>query len=244
MDLGDTGNSGILGLAFPSQAAIPGTAGASLLINLFSSVPPRDDHGPFFAFKLGRSTNTSQDSSAGVSSFTIGGLDEDVVGKDGLLGKGFSYFNVSKAGTRHASGYDFWKLLLCSITIDAVPIPRLSDSLVPNSPSKFPIAVLDSGTTLILGPSRDVKMLWDAIGSSRLNENGLWEVRCERGVVVRLVLGDGVDCSVEGNEYALHPGDVNWKEGGEKDGWCMGGIQANDKVLPRLSYYDFEHEHL
>jgi hypothetical protein len=99
MDLGDMGNSGILGLVFPSQAAIPGMAGASLLINLFSSIPLQDNYGPFFAFKLGRSTNTSQDSSVGISSFTISRLDEDVVGKDGLLGKGFSYFNVSKVGT-------------------------------------------------------------------------------------------------------------------------------------------------
>jgi len=31
-------------------------------------------------------------------------------------------------------------------------------------------------------------------------------------------------------EYVVHPGDINWGSVDSSDGWCLGGIQANDNV--------------
>lgn len=94
-----------------------------------------------------------------------------------------------------------------------------------------PVAVLDTGTTLILGPSEDVEAFWGVVGSSRKREDGIWEVACERGVRVGFVLGDG-----DGTEYVIAPEDVSWMEGGSTGGWCMGGVQANDGVCALHSY--------
>jgi hypothetical protein len=230
LHLGDNGNSGILGLAFPSEAAIPTTVGTSLLTNILSAFLGSHDRSAFFAFKLGRNRSVARCFSGCKSSFTVGTLDEDVVGRDGLDGKAFVYSNVSSAGTYDNAGYDFWKLPLHSITVNSLPLP-LSRSLVRDAPDQIPLAVLDTGTTLILGPAKDVTVFWEAVGGARWNDQrGLWEVRCERGVLVGFVLGDGPDGGKGGKEYVLHPSDISWKEDGEVDGWCIGGVQANDKV--------------
>jgi hypothetical protein len=221
MGLSSTGNSGILGLSFPSEAAIPLTSGLTILQNLFSALP---EPNRYFAFKLGRTPWRSTENLNAVeslSSFTIGELDPAIVGD----ASGFVYNNVSSVG---GSTYNYWKLPMQSITINTISLP-LSPSLVPAARS--PIAILDSGTTLILGPTIDVDALWDIVGdygrATRKNKaTGLWEVKCERGVNVGFVLG------YEGNtkEFMLDPADVSWEEGGSEGGWCMGGIQANDGV--------------
>lgn len=127
----------------------------------------------------------------------------------------------------HSSPYDYWKLPILNLTINGLLLP-LSSSLVPGAPSA--IGVLDTGTTLILGPTLDVKAFWDSVGtggSTRYNaQRNLWEVRCDRAVDVRFAFGQGD----EGREYAVHPEDVSWAEGGQGDGWCMGGVQVNDGV--------------
>jgi hypothetical protein len=155
-----------------------------------------------------------------MSSFTIGELDTSIASDI----SGFKYTNVSRAGS---NTYTYWKLPLRSVTINSTTLP-LSRSLVPGADS--PIAVLDSGTTLILGPTSDVDAFWKTIGqgiATRKNkDNGHWEVRCQTGIVVGFVLGD----DESQKEYVIHPGDVSWKEGGSSDGWCTGGIQASDDV--------------
>jgi hypothetical protein len=236
LHLASAGNSGILGLSFPSESAIPSTVGTSFLANLLSTFPAEQSsgRGPFFAFKLSPNRVGFGQVSTPIASLTLGSLDEDVVGPSGLDGKGFVYSNVSSAGTSHNAKYNYWKLPLRSMTIDTIPF-TLSPSLVPGSESRTPIAVLDTGTTLILGPTQDVREFWEAVGNARWNEERtMWEVRCERGVKVGLVLGDGADGGNEGKEYFLNPADVNWKEGGSNDGWCMGGIQPNDRVCPEV----------
>ena len=194
--------------------------GTTLLDNIFAHL---GESNRFFAFKLGREGNFS-DPNATNSSFTIGELDPSIVGGPAEI----TYFPVFKT---QASPYDYWKLPIRNLTIDGHPLP-LSTSLVPGAPS--PIAVLDTGTTLILGPTPDVNAFWDSIGtggSTRYNaQTGLWEVRCDRAVDVRFAFGQGN----EGKEYAVHPEDVSWAEGGRGNGWCMGGVQINDGVRERM----------
>ncbi|KAI6043077.1 aspartic peptidase domain-containing protein [Pisolithus marmoratus] len=216
LDLAGMGNSGILGLAFPSIAAIQPTLGTTVLENVFDHLS--DEHR-LFAYTLGRNnveTGTSSDSSV-----TIGTLDSSIVNDSNQL----SFFPVFR--TSH-SPYDFWKLPIQSITINSLSLP-LSRSLVPGAIS--PIGVLDTGTTFILGPAVDVEAFWNTVNvgnSVRFNKDSQrWEVRCDRAVDVRVKLGE------EGNalEIPLHPEDVNvsW-DSVDGDSWCTGGLQANDGV--------------
>jgi len=61
----------------------------------------------------------------------------------------------------------------------------------------------------------------------------MWEVRCEKAVVVGFILGE----QGSEREYLVDPSDINWAVGGSVDGWCMGGIQANDGVSCVLITY-------
>ncbi|KAF9458653.1 aspartic peptidase domain-containing protein [Collybia nuda] len=212
LGLSNTGNSGILGLSFPSIAAISLLDGETLLDNIFANF---DGPNRFFAFQLGRDASIDD-----ANSFTLGKLDSNITDD----WSGFSFTPVSQAG---GGSFNYWKLPLHSLVIDSVVFP-LSPSLVRGADR--PIAVLDTGTTLILGPTSDVKAFWRAVsqeGATRENPiTKMWEVRCDRGVSVSFVLGDyGSE-----REYPLDPSDINWEEGGSSGGWCMGGIQANDGV--------------
>ncbi|OAX40039.1 acid protease [Rhizopogon vinicolor AM-OR11-026] len=215
LGLSSNGNSGILGLAFPLATSIPLTSGTPVLNNLFAHL---DDQHRFFAFKLGR--NESRDVSYSDSSITVGGLDSSLTNDT-------SQFVFTPVFASAREEYDFWKLPIQEITINSQILP-LSSSLIRGAPS--PIAVLDTGTTLILGPTEDVDAFWNAIGtgaSTRFNQQTqTWQVRCERAVDVRITLGN----SDNARDYPLHPEDVNWAEDGARDGWCTGGIQANDAV--------------
>jgi hypothetical protein len=174
-----------------------------------------DESSRFFAFKLGR-TSDSNDG----SSFTIGQLDPAITND---ITK-FSFTPVSRAG---ADMFNYWKLPLRYLTMGST-IFALSSSLVPEA--EAPIAVLDTGTTLILGPSADVNAFWHTVGyegATRKNKRTeMWEVRCDLGIAMGFVLGE----AGSEREYPVDPADVNWAEGGSVDGWCMGGIQANDKA--------------
>ena len=217
LHLSGTGNSGILGLSFPRVASIAPTLGKTFLENILSSLPEQDR---MFAFKLGRDLFHNYSQNDAISSFTVGQLDPDVANDT----TAFTYTPVSLAGTTE---YDFWKLPLQALTVNSVAIP-LSRSLVPGA--KAPIAVLDTGTSMILGPSVDVEAFWASVGGETVTrknpDTGLWEVQCERGVIVGFVLGE----SGSANEYVVHPGDINWATGANGSEWCMGGVQANDGV--------------
>jgi len=221
LGLSSNGNSGILGLAFPLAASIPLTSGIPVLNNLFAHF---DDQHRFFAFKLGR--NESRDVSYSDSSVTIGGLDTS-------LANDTSQFAFTPVFASTRDEYDFWKLPVQEITINAQSLP-LSPSLILGAPS--PIAVLDTGTTFILGPTQDVDAFWNAIGtgnSTRFNQQTqTWQVRCERAVDVRVKFGNSDDA----RDYPLHPEDVSWSGDGMRDGWCTGGIQASNGVRKNLNY--------
>ncbi|GBE82352.1 acid protease [Sparassis crispa] len=204
LDLTGTGNSGILGLSFAVEAAIPDTSGRTFLENILAAF---SEDNRFFAFNLGRGQSNS--------SFTIGQLDTTYVNSTSNL----KFHPVSSAG---GEGYNYWKLSMQSLTINSTEF-ALSDSRVTGAST--PISVLDTGTTLILGPTDDVDRFWQSIGASRKTDAG-WEVQCDRSVIVGFVLGDDSNRQ----EYIIDPADLSWKEDGQDDGWCMGGIQANDGV--------------
>ncbi|KAF9648998.1 acid protease [Thelephora ganbajun] len=210
--LSDTGHSGILGLAFDSQASIRLTTGQPLIKSLASHLP---EESRYFAVGLSRSESGS--------SFTIGELDPVYAN----FTEEFTWSDVY-VNPGQGQAYDFWKVPLKGISINGTFLEPLTESKVVDSPT--PIAVLDTGTTLMLGPTIDVQYFWRTVGESRQNSNGQWQVLCNRGMVVKIVLGgNGIE-----SEYVMHPGDVNWMDGGKEEDasgkWCIGGIQANDDV--------------
>ncbi|TFK55194.1 acid protease [Heliocybe sulcata] len=217
LSLSATGYSGIMGLSFPAAAAIATTSGIGLLENLFSAF--QNDSNRYFAYKLGRDDDPAQD----VSSFTIGQVDTDVLSAFHAEDVEFDEIPVV---SRPDGTYDYWKVPLVSITIDSQPL-QLSPSRIAGQSD--PLAVLDTGTTLILGPTRDVEDFWGSFGgeSTRKNAWGQWEVKCERAVRVGFLLGSEEG---KGSEYVVDPSDVSWSAGGKSDGWCLGGVQANDGV--------------
>lgn len=204
LGLSATGNSGILGLSFPVEAAIPDTSGRTVLENLIS---PFNEPDRYFAVRLGRDDSSS--------SFSVGELDPAYSNST----TDFAFTNVYPAGH---SVYDYWKIPLQSVQVNSTSF-TLSGSRVHDSRS--PIAVFDTGTTLILGPSDDVDRLWQSIGGARKTDSG-WQVRCNRAMVISMVLGEGDSAK----EYAIDPADLSWIGGGRDGDWCMGGIQGNDAV--------------
>ncbi|KAI0361969.1 acid protease [Trametes cingulata] len=206
LGLHGTGNSGIMGLSFPAEASIPDTTGRTVVENLFSAF--NDTSRRFFAFKLGRDQTSS--------SFTLGELDPTYANTTDDL----TYNSVFSSG---GSIYDYWKLPLHSLTVNGTSF-SLSKSRVEHAST--PIAVLDTGTTLILGPSQDVTRFWQSVGGAKQTARG-WEVPCNRAVVVNMVLGEG-DTQ---REYTVDPADISWKEGSVDEEWCLGGIQSNDGVF-------------
>ena len=215
--LSNTGHSGILGLAFDSQASIELTSGQPLIKNLASHLP---EESRYFAVGL---TNSESG-----SSFTIGELDPAYANSTDEFKWSDVYVNPGKGQV-----YDYWKVPLKGISINGTFLKPLTESKVVDSPT--PIAVLDTGTTLMLGPAVDVQYFWRTVGGSRQNSDGQWQVLCNRGVVVKVTLGgNGTEA-----EYVVHPSDVNWMDGGHEEDasgkWCIGGVQANDHVSP-VSY--------
>ncbi|THH33866.1 hypothetical protein EUX98_g214 [Antrodiella citrinella] len=210
LGLAGTGNSGILGLSFPLEAAIADTAGMTLLENVLASF---DDNHRYFAFKLGRDDASS--------SFTLGQIDSTFANSTGE----FAFTTVCPTdGSSTLGSYDYWKIPIQGLTINSTAF-ELSPSRVEGA--KSPIAVMDTGTTLVLGPSADVKRFYDSIGGTQQDQaTGSWQIRCDRAVSVGFVLGEGNSK----REYSVDPADISWMEGGRSGDWCLGGVQANDGV--------------
>ncbi|KAJ3847457.1 aspartic peptidase domain-containing protein [Lentinula lateritia] len=200
------GNSGILGLAFPSEASM---SGMTVLQSIFSGLAD-----PYFTIILGSKLNVNSP-----SSFTLGQLDRSYA-------TDFSAFfsiPVSKAG---ANDYTYWKIPLLFVTINSTRLSLSPSSIQGIQGSQ--IAVLDTGTTLALGPTRDVQAFWSSVGSAARKDpiTGTWQVRCEKALIVGLVFGQGSSYK----EFLLDPADISREEGQSKNGWCLGGVQANDEV--------------
>lgn len=116
--------------------------------------------------------------------------------------------------------YDFWKIPIDGIIVNGRSA-KLAPSKVPGS--KTPIAVFDTGTSLILGPTSDVEFIYGSLatGNAAKNGQGQWMVDCTMAMEVIVVIG--------GRAFPIHPLDFSWDEI-SVDGSCLGGFQANDGV--------------
>lgn len=93
------------------------------------------------------------------------------------------------------------------------------------SSSKTPLAVFDTGTSLILGPTVDVDAIYNSIqgGNPNKNEAGQWTIDCLLAISLLLIIG--------GRPYPIHPLDLAWDKISDDHGRCFGGIQGNDDVI-------------
>ena len=130
-----------------------------------------------------------------------------------------SFFDVVDVDGQET--YDYWKTTLTAVIVQTQHATQLSLSKSKIKASKQPIVVFDTGTTLILGPSKDVGDLWTLIGGAQQSTDGTWQVRCDLGVIIGFQFGNMT--------YYLDPSDISW-DGKSSDGWCMAGIQSNDMV--------------
>lgn len=99
--------------------------------------------------------------------------------------------------------------------------------------SKRPIAVFDTGTTLILGPTADVTEFYASLSlGNATNTKGGWLVDCNLAVDLVIVIG--------GRMFPIHPLDMAWDKITDENGMCMGGLQANDEASQFIPLYSCE----
>lgn len=140
--------------------------------------------------------------------------------------------------------FDYWKIPLLSLVVNGLTIP-LSPGRLANSPNQLPVLVVDSGTTLILGPEQDVNAIYSLSQTARRRKDtkasdgqGSWELDCTEAMDVKFSFVKDVTSHEDARAYAMDPLDISWDGIKSEDGlWCLGGIQANDNVCfwPRIS---------
>ncbi|KAF8306046.1 acid protease [Clavulina sp. PMI_390] len=202
------GISGMLGLGFPPIAAITPNLGLPVIFNIAASLPVGSQ---FFSFRLGR----AEGSDPGNSSFNIG--EHDPIVKDSSA---LQYIPVYPNDIA-SNAYDFWKLPLDAIVVNGKPLP-LAKSKVASS--KTPIAVFDTGTSLILGPTTDVDAFYQSLdaGNPTKENSGSWTVDCSLAISALMIFG--------GHPYPIHPLDLSWDKISDGQGRCYGGLQGNNGV--------------
>jgi len=203
--LTSVGNSGIMGLAFPRVASIPLLMGQNFMSNVLDHL---DVDSRCFGVRLGRDDQESV--------LTIGGASDNGTALDV---KGLSLMAVYSDDEK---SFDYWKLPLNAILWGPLHSPlHLSQSKLARS--SHPIGVFDTGTTLILGPSGDVRDFWVNVGGARQAADGTWQVPCQLAIEMAFVFGNVT--------VYIDPADLSWSSQQSIDGWCDGGVQANDKVI-------------
>ncbi|KAH9945177.1 acid protease [Epithele typhae] len=240
--------SGVLGLGFPRLSSI-----SSAVVNatpFFSTMAQSAALSyPVFGLSLTRDSS---------GSLTFGGIDSSVVNNRTLIEWNevvpFAPFSGSSG---NSSSYLHWVIGLESISVSG-------SSITPN-PS-FPaqtmntsLALIDAGTSGIIGPYQDVAQIFSKIESARLvdEDSGQWVVPCEVQDTIAFNFG-GVDFLMQPTDYLIGPASGNpnlclsWPQGRapQADGidWQIGapflrtvysvfshGINA--KEPPMLGFY-------
>ncbi|KAG2016244.1 aspartyl protease, variant 2 [Coprinopsis cinerea AmutBmut pab1-1] len=189
----DGGVSGILGLAFETIASTRATPFWQNLLenNQLSS--------PEMSFWLTRFLNVSiarEAEPGGI--FTLGGRNTSLYSGE------IEFLDLP------VSFPSFWLLPVRRITVQgrSVPISTGSASL----------AAIDTGTTLIGGPSGDVEAIWAAVPGSRrsIGNEGFWYYPCRTEINITLNFG--------GKSWSISPDDMNLGQTSFGSSLCLGAI--------------------
>ncbi|KAI0688179.1 aspartic peptidase domain-containing protein [Cytidiella melzeri] len=194
-DLLDEDTSGIMGLAFQALAstgAVPFWQ-ALTSANQFTS--------PEFSFYLTRfidDPNAQNAEPGGV--FTLGGVNNTLFTGD------VEFLDLSSSGVINQN--TFWLLTVAAVTVNGknITLGSTAESL----------AAIDTGTTLIGGPSDAVAAVWAAVPGSQPVESmqGFFAFPCSTSVSVTISFG--------GTAWSVSTDDMNL--GSVSSNQCLGGI--------------------
>ncbi|KAF8627813.1 hypothetical protein AX15_004238 [Amanita polypyramis BW_CC] len=184
--------SGILGLAFTGLAR---TGVAPFWLALINSGQTSFPEISFFLRRLVDDQNTPSEAPGG--SFIIGGTNSSLYAGD------IEFMNV--VGDPNT----FWLLSISQITVQGKNIPIGAVAAT--------AAAIDTGTTLIGGPSADVQAIYNAIPGSQVvqNSGGLYAIPCDTKVNVTMSFG--------GRSWTINPADMLVSQVPLSNN-CIGGI--------------------
>jgi len=184
--------SGIMGLAFATIAA---TTATPFWLNLQETNQLRE---PIMSFQLNRFID---DDLAGVEepggTFTLGGTNSSLYQGE------IEYLNVSSTPS-------FWLLGLTKLTVNGLTVETTPTAAM---------SAIDTGTTLIGGPTTDVNNFWSAVpGAQRLTgqNQGFYIFPCGSKLQVTISFG--------GKSWPINPTDMNLGPSGIVPNMCLGGI--------------------
>ncbi|KAG7439608.1 acid protease [Guyanagaster necrorhizus] len=186
--------SGIMGLAFEQIASTQATPFWQALVagNKLTS--------PEMSFWLARhrgESDVQSEVSGGV--FTLGGTNSTLFTGD------IEFLNMS------ASTPSFWLLELQALTVQ-------NKSVTVTTSGTTALSAIDTGTTLIGGPSADVASLWAQVPGAQQarGQEGLYEFPCTTDVEVTMSFG--------GKAWPINSQDMNLGPATTGSSMCLGGI--------------------
>ena len=145
------------------------------------------------SYKISRAADNLDD-----GEITFGGLDETRFDGNTLV----TIDNVSKEG--------FWEADMGTVTVDGVDLDLENRT-----------AILDTGTTVVLAPPKDAKMIHAAIKGAKPDGQGGFTIPCTTTASVTLTFGN-VEFTIDPRDLAVEP--VNAQD---PKGRCVSGIIAD-----------------
>ncbi|KDQ27392.1 hypothetical protein PLEOSDRAFT_1089322 [Pleurotus ostreatus PC15] len=190
--------SGILGLAF---SAISSTRSTPFWLNLLNNGGTANSlTAPEMSFWLRRLRGVpgvQLEESGGV--FTLGGRNTSLFQGD------VEFLPLTGGNTR-----TFWLLNLAGLTVNG--------NVVNVATGNAGVSAIDTGTTLIGGPSADVRAIWDAVPGSQPVDgmDGFFSFPCTQ--TVRMTISYG------GQFWPINPRDMNLGRLAPGSSQCLGGV--------------------
>ncbi|KAF9027617.1 acid protease [Hymenopellis radicata] len=185
--------SGIMGLAFEALASTRSKPFWQALVDNNQLDQPEMS----FWLDRFRGDNTASDEEPG-GTFTLGGTNSSLFTGD------IEFLNMP------VNTPSFWLLSLSSLTVQGNSVQLTTGTTA--------LSAIDTGTTLIGGPSADVKNFWSQIAGSRqaIGQPGLYSFPCATQIEVTMSFG--------GKSWPINTQDMSL--GPERSGsnMCLGGI--------------------
>ncbi|VDC07598.1 unnamed protein product [Peniophora sp. CBMAI 1063] len=185
---------GLFGLGFQSLSASGALPFWQALVNAGELDSP--DMSFYFTRHLDDATSSTETDPGGT--FTLGGTNSSFY-------QGDIEFNAFPDGTEPS----FWLQTVSSLTVNGNSVDISNDS--------SNIAAIDTGTTLLGGPTAAVQAFWAQIdGSQELSgdQAGLWEFPCETNISSTLAFG--------GTAWPISPADMNLGQISQDS--CVGAV--------------------
>jgi cathepsin D len=183
--------SGIIGLAFTAIASSGATPFWEALVNANQLSSPE------MSFWLSRSTDASQTEVLG-GVFTLGGTNSSLYSGD------IEFINMP------GSTPSFWLLSLSAVSVGGTSVAITTGNTA--------LAAIDTGTTLIGGPTADVAAIWAAVPGSAASQDsqGFFEFPCSTQVTISLSFG--------GKLWPISTKDMNLGQVSRGSSQCLGSI--------------------